>query len=145
MTIRKSHWVSILTTSLLFLGAVATFKTDRHIGVSFSTSAHAQSSDKGTIVEIATFKLKEGVSPAEFYAVDQAVEAQHVSQQAGFISRESAISDDREWLAIVHWRSIEDAEASMASFADAPATVEFMSKLDADSMVMKRYVHFKRE
>ncbi|MGH7185978.1 MAG: antibiotic biosynthesis monooxygenase family protein, partial [Pseudomonadota bacterium] len=64
---------------------------------------------------------------------------EHVSKQPGFLSRESAPGKDGEWLVIVHWRSIADADASMASFANARAAGVFMSMIDPSSMVMKRY------
>ena len=91
------------------------------------------------IIEIATFNLKNGVSPAEFLPLDKAVAEQHVSQQPGFISRQSAAGDNGEWLVIVHWDSVENAEASMASFGNAPAAAEFMANMDASTMSMTRY------
>jgi len=103
-------------------------------------------SDKGgdmntqsAVVEIVMFKLKPGVTADEFRPLDRAVELQHVMKQPGFISRESAAADNGEWLVIVHWRSVKDAEASMASFAGAPATAPFMAKIDANTVSMKRY------
>lgn len=143
MTISKSAWISILTTSFLFLGVVAC-TADKKVEVPSIEPANAQSSKidmTAEIIEVATFKLKEGVTPDDFYPLDQAVASQHVSQQPGFISRESAVNGD-EWLAVVHWRSVEDAESSMASFADAPATAAFMDNLQADTMVMNRYTRF---
>lgn len=91
------------------------------------------------VIEIATFSLKPGVTPEDFLPLDQAVEEQHVSRQPGFISRESGVTEDGEWLVIVHWRSVEDVDASMASFASAPAAAAFMANLQADTMQMKRY------
>jgi len=95
---------------------------------------------QGVVIEIATFKLKQGVTADEFRPLDKAVELQHVVKQPGFISRESAAGDNGEWLVVVHWRSIKDAEASMASFSSAPATEQFMSKIDANTMSLKRYI-----
>lgn len=91
------------------------------------------------VIEIATFKLKEGVSAQQFAPLDKAVEVDHVSQQPGFLSRETAYSEDGVWLVVVHWASIEDADASMNSFMGAPAAANFMSHLDAETMSMKRY------
>ena len=91
------------------------------------------------VVEMVTFKLKPGVTAAEFRTVDKEVEKQHVSRQPGFVSRESVAGEDGEWLVIVHWRSRKDADASMASFERAPAAANFMSKIDASTMSMKRY------
>ena len=140
MPLKKIHCLGFLATLLLSLWAMTS--TNLEVGMTSVQSANAETLEQSIIVEVATFTLKEGVTPDEFYAVDQAVETQHVSQQPGFISRESAVSDDNEWLVIVHWRSIEDAEASMASFSSAPATAEFMSKLEVDTMVMKRYTSY---
>lgn len=91
------------------------------------------------VIEVVTFKLKPGVTPAEFRAIDQDVATKHVSKQAGFVSRESAAGDAGEWLVIVHWRSAKDADASMASFEKAAAAATFMSNIEASSMVMRRY------
>ncbi|MEM8599068.1 MAG: hypothetical protein AAGF99_04030 [Bacteroidota bacterium] len=91
------------------------------------------------VIEVATFLLKPGVTPAAFHPYDQAVEAQHVSQQPGFLARTSAATGEGEWLVVVHWRSVEDAEASMASFAEAPAAAEFMAHLQPETMQMKHY------
>ncbi|MEM6327450.1 MAG: antibiotic biosynthesis monooxygenase [Bacteroidota bacterium] len=91
------------------------------------------------VIEVATFTLASGITPEAFRPLDQAVEDEHVSRQPGFISRQSAASEDGEWLVIVHWRSVEDAEASMASFASAPAAEAFMAHLQADTMQMNHY------
>jgi len=93
----------------------------------------------GSVIEVVTFKLKPGVSTEEFAPIDKRLETQHVSRQPGFVSRESAAGANGEMVAIVHWRSIKDAEASMASFEKAPAAAEFMAKIDASTMSMKRY------
>lgn len=97
----------------------------------------AESSAK--IIEIVTFKLKPGVSAEEFRKIDKDVEVNHVSKQPGFVSRESAADENGNWLVIVHWRSTQDADASMASFEKAPAAANFMARLDASTMSMRRY------
>ena len=93
----------------------------------------------GKVVEVVTFKLKAGVAAAEFAPIDEAVGREHVAKQPGFVSRESAHGADGEWLVIVHWRSAKDADASMASFEKAPAATQFMSRIEASTMSMKRY------
>lgn len=92
-----------------------------------------------SVIEVVTFKLKTGVAAAEFAPIDKAVEREHVARQPGFVSRESAHGADGEWLVIVHWRSVKDADASMASFEKAPAAAQFMSKIETSTMSMKRY------
>ena len=99
----------------------------------------AAATPSAKVVEVVTFNLKSGVTAAQFRLVDQEVEAQHVSRQPGFVSRESAAGENGEWLVIVYWRSVADATASMASFEKAPAAAKFMSSIDASTMLMKRY------
>lgn len=108
------------------------------VGV-LSMQAYGAAGTSAEVVEVVTFKLQPGVSASEFRAVDKAVEKQHVAKQPGFVSRESVAGDNGEWLVIVHWRSAKDADASMASFQTAPAAADFMSKIDASTMSMKRY------
>ncbi len=91
------------------------------------------------VIEVVTLKLKSGVTYSDFAAVDHLVEIEHVAQQPGFVSRESAAGEDGEWLVIVHWESTADAEASMSTFMETPAAKEFMDSVDPHTMVMKRY------
>lgn len=96
-------------------------------------------SQGGNVIEVVTFKLKAGVAAAEFAPIDKALEREHVARRPGFVSRESAHGADGEWLVIVHWQSVKDADASMATFEKAPAAAQFMSKIDASTMRMKRH------
>lgn len=91
------------------------------------------------VIEVVTFQLKSGITPEQFKVVDKSVAVTHVSKQPGFKARESAWSDSGEWLVIVHWRSVKDADASMASFEKAPAAAKFMSDIEPSTMKMKRY------
>lgn len=91
------------------------------------------------VVEVATFKLQPGITEAEFRQLDQQVEDSHVSQQRGFIKRQSGMTADNQWQVIVHWDSIDSAETSMASFASASAAKAFMQAADTSTMTMRRY------
>ena len=115
------------------------------VGLILGAGLGSADSAQAEVIEIATFNLKDNVSADEFRPIDKAIETQHVAKQPGFISRESVAGENGEWLVIVRWRSAADADASMAGFADAPATAPFMAKLDASSMQMKRYSATKQE
>ncbi|MEN3149779.1 hypothetical protein ABCW43_20975 [Neorhizobium sp. IRAMC:178] len=93
--------------------------------------------DKG-VVEIVTMDLKDGVSAEAFAVVDKTIEDQHVRKQPGFVSRETGVSGNK-WLVIVHWASADAAQASMDTFANAPAAAQFMGMIDASSMMMTRF------
>ena len=93
--------------------------------------------DKG-VIEIVTMGLAEGVSAEVFEPVDKAIENEHVSQQPGFISCHVAFADGK-WVVVANWESAEAAQASMDSFASAPAAEKFMSMIDASTMSITRY------
>ena len=90
------------------------------------------------VIEIVTMSLAEGVSAEEFEPVDKAIEDEHVSKQPGFVSRQAAFSEGK-WAVVMNWESAEAAQASMDSFASAPAAEKFMSMIDATTMSMTRY------
>jgi heme-degrading monooxygenase HmoA len=92
-----------------------------------------------SVIEIATFDLWEGIASEEFAPIDKAVEDEHVSKQPGFISRKTAVNGTT-WLVLVHWDSLESAQASMDSFASAPAAADFMSNMNTETMAMSRYI-----
>ncbi|MEZ8143265.1 hypothetical protein A1OO_05925 [Enterovibrio norvegicus FF-33] len=108
--------------------------------LAFSTMVLAPTFASATVIEIATFQLKDNVSYEIFAPLDKAVEMQHVTKQPGFISRESAKGKNGDWLVVVHWESEEDAQASMNSFMSAPAAAGFMEAIDTSTMSMQHYV-----
>ncbi|MCK0141072.1 hypothetical protein [Aliiroseovarius sp. F20344] len=91
---------ALLTTAFMLLGSAA------------------MAQDNG-VIEIITMNLAECVTAEAFAPIDKAMEDEHVSKQPGFISRQSAFSDGK-WAVVVNWKSPEEAQASMDSFASAP-------------------------
>lgn len=97
----------------------------------------AMAQDQG-VIEIITMTLADGVTAEAFEPVDMAIEADHVSKQPGFISRQAAFYKGT-WAVVVNWESADAAQASMDSFASATAAKQFMSMIDASTMSMMRY------
>ncbi|MEM8863528.1 MAG: hypothetical protein AAGD96_34915, partial [Chloroflexota bacterium] len=69
-----------------------------------------------------------------FLAANKAIEENHILKQPGFIAREIGVTEDGEWLIVIHWESAADSAASIAKFGEAPGVEEFMSFLDAETM-----------
>ncbi len=111
------------------------------LAILFSPLAHAQppAHSRSEVIEVVTFKLKPSVSVSEFKKIDTALQKQYVSKQAGFLSRESAATEQGDWLVIVHWRDAASAQASMNHFTSAQLAQRFMDSLQADTMTMTRY------
>jgi hypothetical protein len=106
-------------------------------GMALQTAVQAK--PHAPVIEVVTLKLKPGVTAVQFDPVDRDVQTQYMVKRPGFLSRESAPGSDNNWLVIVHWRSLADAEASVKSFPTAPAAAKFMSLMVPNSMVMTRY------
>ena len=91
------------------------------------------------VIEVATFDLQPGVNVEDFKKLDLLVKTEYIAIQPGYMSRVSGFDQDK-WIVIVHWKSVEQAEASMNSFMTALPAKEFMRKLDVSTMKMSRYI-----
>ena len=91
------------------------------------------------VTEVITVKLQDGADADGFVAANQALEADHIVKQPGFIAREVGVAEDGEWLIVIHWETAEDSAASIAVFEEAAGVESFMSLLDAETMAIAVY------
>lgn len=96
------------------------------------------------IIEVAQFKTKSGVSDAEVLAATQEGHTSFLSKQKGYVSRELAKSSEGEWVDIVYWETLADAEADEKAFLEAPSTQKFLAMIDLSSMKMVRWEVIKK-
>ena len=92
-----------------------------------------------SVLEVTTFKIKSTANASAFKQLDAEVEANFTSIQPGFIHRQSGINEDGEYVVLVHWESLENAEASMDKFMADKSVAEFASMIETSSMTMSRY------
>lgn len=105
------------------------------VGLSMSSCNTAQS-----VLEVTTFKIKTTANALTFNEHDAAVENNFTIHQPGFLHRQSGINDNGEYVVLVYWESLENAEASMKKFMSDESVTEFASMIDASTMDMSRYV-----
>ena len=93
-----------------------------------------------SVIEIVRYRLKAKATP------EQAVAAWEKSQsfakdQAGFLSRRIARTDDGDWIDEVEWDTMESAQAAAAAFNpdNHPELVDLMAVLDETSISMTHY------
>ena len=72
------------------------------------------------VIEMVRLKLMPGVDEQPFLQQNDVVQRRYIPNQLGFISRETAKGNDGEWIVVVHWKSMADAEASMQKFTADP-------------------------
>ena len=92
----------------------------------------------GTL-EVVIFKGKEGLSSE---AVKQELESlsKIVSEFQGFISRTLSQAPDGEWMDLVLWESLEQAEAAGKQVMENPEALKVFGVIDESSMKFKHYV-----
>lgn len=85
-----------------------------------------------TVVEIATIKLAPGRTEAELDTASAHFQQEFLRHQPGFLRRELVRQDESNFADIVHWRSIEDAEAVATKIAGSAACESYFSVMDFD-------------
>lgn len=131
--------ISVILSTLAMAGCAHQKGVNTHHADKVSMKMTHKKMMQPHVIEIASFKLKNGVTYEEFASLDKQVETQHVAKQPGFISRNSAKGKNGEWIVVVHWETEADAENSMNSFSNAPLAGTFMSKIDLPTMKMAHY------
>ena len=80
--------------------------------------------------EIATFRLREGVSEDEFLAADARVQTEFYYQQDGLMRRTVARGTDGEWLEMTHWATHEAPDRAADAAKDDPNHQAFTSLVE---------------
>ena len=63
-------------------------------------------------LEIVTYKIKDGVMLPEFLKASAELEEGFAKKQEGFLSRTFAKAEGNEWIDVIRWQSMADAEAA---------------------------------
>lgn len=88
------------------------------------------------VIEITYFKPKSTISQEIFGATNIRVGEEYAAKQKGFISRETGVDADGTWVIVVHWKSLEDAEASMKKWSNEKSVDDFKEMIDPASFAM---------
>lgn len=95
--------------------------------------------DGKTIMEVTTFNINADVNPMAFAKRDAQVENDFTSKQKGYIKRQSGIDDKGNYVVVVFWETLADADASMNKFMGDASVADYAKMIDAKSMKMSRY------
>ena len=92
------------------------------------------------VLEVTTFKTKSVTNTTTFNALDAEVENNFTKNQPGFLHRQSGINEAGEYVVLVYWDTLENAQASMEKFMADPSVSDYASMIDGPTMKMSRYV-----
>jgi predicted SnoaL-like aldol condensation-catalyzing enzyme/heme-degrading monooxygenase HmoA len=99
----------------------------------------AACSSSKPVLEVTTFKTNASTNASAFNKLDGDVESAFTSNQPGFIERQSGKNEQGEYLVLVYWKTLIDAEASMQKFMADGSVADYASMIDGASMKMARY------
>jgi len=91
------------------------------------------------VVEIATYKTKKGVKEANFARLDSVIELVYTRKQPGYISKESGIDQQGNWLVVVSWDNQKHAQAGFDQFLHSPLSTNFIKMIDTATISHKLF------
>ncbi len=91
-----------------------------------------------TAIECALFRSAPGVPDTDLLAASAAVQDWLV-RQPGYRSRLLARGAEGEWLDLVIWESLEDAERAAAAIGSCPGIGPFMQAMDPATVQLKHF------
>ena len=92
-----------------------------------------------SVLEVTSFKLQPTANDSIFNDLDSKVETIFTSKQAGFIKRQSAVTENGEYVVLVYWNTQADADASMQKFMKDESVADYAAMINGSTMKMNRY------
>lgn len=111
-------------------------------GITSCSSPTEKMTRKGVVIEVTSFKINANVDMAAFQKRDATIEKDFTSKQPGFLKRLSAVNDAGEYVVVVYWKSMAEAEASMGKFMKDQSVADYAGMINGTTMKMNRYKMF---
>jgi len=90
--------------------------------------------DKKIVVEIAQYKLIDGVNETTFLQDSKDAQKEFLDKQPGYIKRQLLKSDSGKWTEIVYWESMSDARKAEKEVAKNIPNVPMFQKMDPKTL-----------
>ncbi|WP_299773401.1 hypothetical protein [uncultured Pseudoteredinibacter sp.] len=88
---------------------------------------------QNSVIELVTFRCKEGVGSDAMSSTANAMEA-FLHAQAGFIYRSLSCDEDGLWHDIVYWKNLEAAQQASENFMQNTLCQDMMAHIDTDTV-----------
>lgn len=123
-------------TAILFLGScnhtpgtVITKKTKKRQPVNYANY----------LIEIVTYKSKKGIKQAEYTQFDSVVQQLYTEKQPGYISKESGVDQQGNWLVVVSWDNEAHANGGTKALRNSPMYSRIIKLVDTTTLQRKRF------
>jgi heme-degrading monooxygenase HmoA len=95
------------------------------------------------IVEVAMFKLNEGVTDQAFISEAAKVQESFLKNQKGYLDRELLKDENGQWFDILHWASMEEAQTAAQVMMQEAECQPFVQMINPQSIQMFHLVRQK--
>jgi predicted ester cyclase len=90
-------------------------------------------------IEVATFRLKQGVTEDQLLAVERRIRTGRIATQPGFLSRELGKDESGTWLMVMRFETRAQVEAWLGEVKGVPEMRELAGLLDMDSLTTRSF------
>jgi hypothetical protein len=90
-------------------------------------------------LEIVIFKTKDGIEIPDFLKASAEMEEGFARKQDGFLSRTFAKGEGNDWVDVIRWQTMADAEAASKAAMESPACAPMFGMIDESSVKMMHF------
>lgn len=99
----------------------------------------------GIVTEVVDFTVTQGIKDEDFIEIVDFLERNFHSQQSGFIDSELIKGkNDRQWLMIQHWRSMEEVKEVVKMMMKSSLTEKFRQAIDSQTVRMSLLIQTRK-
>lgn len=90
-------------------------------------------------LEIVTYKIKDGVTIPDFLTASAEMEERFAKKQEGFLSRTFARGEGNDWVDVIRWKTMADAEAASKAAMESAVCAPMFGMIDEASTKMMHF------
>ncbi len=91
------------------------------------------------VIEVITYKIKNGVKQSEYTRLDSVVQQRYTQKQAGFISKESGFDKQGNLLVVLSWDNKQHALSDQKMFTNNPLWKNMQQIIDTNTINRKLF------
>jgi hypothetical protein len=90
-------------------------------------------------LEIVIYSIKDGVKVTDFLKASAEMEERFAKKQKGFVLRTFAKGESNEWVDVIRWDTMEDAEAASKAAMQSPICAPMFGMIEESGIKMMHF------
>ena len=92
------------------------------------------------LIEIITYKTKKSINREEYTRLDSVVQQLYTEKQPGYISKESGVDQQGNWLVVVSWDNEAHANGSVQALRNSSMYAGILKLIDTTTLQRKHFL-----